>query len=245
MDDDPMGMKHLFQEQPSGDSTTLGLAASAAADTAVPPWAEVLQLSLHVLTKWMHLDHRGLVGLAAQHVDAVLYLLTQADNIARAPASTTQAADPSTDAGSGASIHTTQDSLAESFRAFHDVLLQLVQADESSWLCDHIVRSTLIAQKTALVSRAGSNGTRNRVGVVGLAATCLLSRVQSCLARGQSCQLAMDLWVDLVGNVGSAGITEAQLMHQKAPFRYESNSCACLFCNKSNCRLSGCCLYVC
>ena len=223
MDDDPMGMKHLFQEQPSGDSATLGSAASAAADTAVPPWGEVLQLSLRCLTQWLHPDHRGLAGLQAYHLDAILYLLAQADSIPRPPASTTQAADNSDSTGSGANTHIVLDSLADSFRAFRDVLLHLVQADESSWVCEHVVLSVLIGPKTALVFTPDS---RNRVGVIGLAATCLLSRVQACTAGGESCQLVMDLWADLVGSVGSANITETQFIHQKAPFRCDSNSCA-------------------
>ena len=220
MDDDPMGMKHLFQEQPSGDSATFGSAASAAADTAVPPWGEVLQLSLCCLTKWVHPDHRVLAGLQAHHLDAILYLLAQADSIPRPPASTTQAADHSADTGSGANTHIVLDSLADSFGAFRDVLLQLVQADESSWVCDHIVRGVLIGPKTALVFTPDS---KNRVGVIGLAATCLLSRVQACAAGGESCQMVMDLWADLVGSVGSANITQTQLIHQKAPFRYDCN----------------------
>lgn len=219
--DDPMGLQHLFAEHPPGDSTTSSSAAAAAADTpaAEPPWAEVLQLSVCCLTRWMHPSNQHLVGLQAHHLDAVLYLLSQGDSMPGAPASTTQAANPSADAGASASTHSGHNSLTDSFRALRNVLVQLVQTDELSWACDHIVRSILIKPKAALLSTTGSNGNGNMASVMCLAATCLMSRAQSCSARREVCPLIMSMWVDLVGTLLSTGMTQADFIHQKASAR--------------------------
>ena len=222
--DDPMGMRYLFAEHPSDTSITSSSAAAATDTSAIePPWAGVLQLSLRCLTQWLHPSNQGLVGLQAQHLDAILFLMAQGDSTPAAPA---QAAKHSTDAGSGSSDLNIQDRLADSFRALRTVLLQLVQADEFSWACDHIVRSTLIRPKAALVFTTGSNGSSNMAGVICLAATCLMSGVQSCSARGEVCPLVMELWANLVGTVLSMGMTETEFIHQKASSRYDSNACA-------------------
>ena len=219
--DDPMGLQHLFEEHPSGDSTTSSSAAAAAADSpaAEPPWAEVLQLSVCCLTRWMHPSNQHLVGLQAHHLDAILYLLAQGDSIPGAPASTMQAANPSADAGASTRTHSGHNSLTDSFGALRNVLVQLVQADELSWVCDHIVRSILIKPKAALVPSTGSSGNGNMASVMCLAATCVMSRAQSCSARGEVCQLVMSMWVDLVGTLLSTGMTEADFIHQKASAR--------------------------
>ena len=211
-----MGLRHLFEEQPPSDLET---SSSAAADTsaAKPPWAEVLQLSICCLTQWTHPSNWTLAGLQAQHLDAIIYLLAQGDKVPRAPASTSQVANHSADAGA---THSGQDSLANAFRPFRDVLVQLIQADEFSWARDYIIRSTLTEPMF-------TNGNRNMASVMCLAATSLISRVQSCSTRGEDCQFVKDLWVDLVGTLLSAGMTEAEFRHQKASSRYDSNTFAC------------------
>lgn len=209
--DDPMGLRHLFEEQPPSDLETSG-SATAAADTPTvePPWAEVLQLSIRCLTQWMHPSNQTLVGWQAQHLDAIIYLLAQGDRVPRAPASTSQAANHRVDAGA---THSGQDSLAKAFRALRDVLVQLVQADEFSWACEYIACNTLLEPKF-------TNGRASMASVICLSATCLITRVQSCSARGEDCQFVMDLWVDLVGTLLSTDMTQAEFIHRKASSRY-------------------------
>ena len=216
--DDPMGLQRLFQEHPSGDSLTLSSAAAATADNlaAKPPWAEVLQLSVCSLTRWMHPGNLHLVGLQAHHLDAFLYLLAQGDSILGAPAGTTQTANHSADLGASSSAWSDQASLTDSFRALRNVFVQLVQAGEFSWVCDHIVRRILIESQAVVVSTDGSNGDGNKASVMCLAATCLMNRVRSCLASREVCQLVMGMWVDLVGTLLSVNMTEAVLLRAKA-----------------------------
>lgn len=220
--DDPMGLRHLFEEPPPGDMESSS-SATAAADTptANPPWAEVLQLSIRCLTQWMHPSNHSLVGLQAQHLDAIIHLLAQGDQMPRAPASTSQAANHSSDAGASRSTHSGQGSWASLFIALRDVLVQLVQADEFSWARDYILRSTLVEPKTELMFKG------NMASVMCLAATCLISGVQSCSARGEDCQFVVDLWVDLVGTLFSTDMTEAGFIHRKASSRYDSNALLC------------------
>lgn len=222
--DDPMGLQHLFEEQPAGDADTSS-SATAAADTptAEPPWAEVLQLSIRCLTQWMHPSNRNLVGLQEQHLDAIIHLLAQGDKMSRTPASTSQAANHTADAGANGSTHSGQDGVSHSFRPWWDVLVQLVQADEFSWARDYILCSTLFQPQTELLF---TNGNGNMASVMCLAATCLISSVQSCSARGEDCQFVMDLWVDLVGAL-LVDMTEAEFMHRKASSRYDSNALLC------------------
>ena len=218
--DDPMGLQHLFEEHPAGGSTTSNSAAAAAANTqaAEPPWAEVLQLSVCCLTRWMHRSNLHL-GLQAHHLDAILYLLAHTDSLPGRIASMAQAANHSADAGASSSIHGGQDSLTDSFGALRNVLVQLLQADEFSWACDHIVHRILIEPKATPVFTNASNGNGNMASVMCQAATCLMSRVQSCLARKEVCQLVMSMWVDLIGTLLSVDLTEVVLIHGKASSR--------------------------
>ena len=220
--DDPMGMQQLFHEQLSGDSNTLSASAASDTATASRPWTAVLQVSLRCLIHWLQASSQALLGLQPQHLDAMLHLVGQ-----RASTASTQQAAPASTAAAEAATNTnssssnSQTNVADLLRALCNALIGLVQADGFSWACDRIAGSVLIGPRGASVFGDSSSGS-GRDDVIQLAAVCLMSRVETCLAQGEDCRLVMDMWVNIAGHVPwlRAGVTEADLLCQNAHPRY-------------------------
>ena len=221
--DDPMGMQHLFHEQLSGDSATLSAATASDTAAAQRPWTAVLQLSLRCLIHWLQASSQALLGLQPQHLDAMLHLIAQRDRTSSiqqaAPASTTPV-----EALTHSSSSDSQTNVTDLLEALCNALIGLVQSDSFSWACDHIGGSVLVGPKRASVFGKDSSSCSGsvRTDVIQLAAVCLMSRAQACLAQGEDCQLVMDMWADIAGSVPwlTAGQTEADLVCQIAPPRY-------------------------
>ncbi len=197
--DDPLGMQHLFEEQPSDDSSN-ALAAGAPAGPA-NPWAPVLQLSLQCLIRWLH---SGKDSLARQHMDAIMCLLSQ-----QVTPDIKASFDAPADSGNSqqhAVIIDGPGQLSHLLTELHQALLEEAMRDEAS--CAYIVGRVFMSP-AKLHGRNNNNRQQNSRAdrLWQLAATCLMHSVQECVAMNQECRLAMDLWLDLnvvASSVGSS-----------------------------------------
>jgi len=206
--DDPLGMQHLFEEQPSDNSSNT-LAAGASTRPA-NPWASVLQLSLQCLIRWLH---SGKESLAAQHVDAIMCLLLQ-----QVMPDTRESFDAPTDSDNSQQHPVISDGqLSKSLEELHQALLEEAMRDEAA--CAYIVGHVLMSP--ARLHGSNSNNSRQSSKASGLwqlAATCLMHNLQECVAMNQECKLAVDLWLDLTvwaSSVGSS-LTADVLLRQLA-----------------------------
>ena len=197
--DDPLGMQHLFEEQPSDDSSN-ALAASAPARPA-NPWASVLQLSLQCLIRWLH---SGKENLSRQHMDAIMCLLSQ-----QVMPDIKSSFDAPTDFGNSqqhAVVIDGPSQLSHLLKELHQALLEEAMRDEAA--CTYIVGRVFMSP-ARLHDRNGNYRQQSSRAdrLWQLAATCLMHNVQECVAMNQECRLAMDLWLDLnvvASSVGSS-----------------------------------------
>lgn len=193
-------MQHLFEEQPSGNSSNV-LASDAATPTGpVCQWTPVLRLSLQCVIAWLHASKQSFVGLQSQHLNAVLYLVDQsiapkADGFAGTQPAADSDQNPAFDRDDA---H--QPAIADLLQSLHIALLGVVPAFDD-FACGHIVSRGLMSPNRALgLSSAHSSGNlsgpSNRV--IQLAATCLMHNAQACLTAHQEPHLVLDLWTDLI-----------------------------------------------
>lgn len=210
--DDPLGMQHLFEEQPSGNSSNV-LASDAATPTGpVCQWTPVLRLSLQCLITWLHASKQSFVGLQSQHLDAVLYLVDQSTAPKASGFADAQPAADSDQSPAFDSNDAHQLAIADLLQSLHSALLGAVPAFDDS-ACGHIVSKVLMSPtRDFRVSSAHSSGNLSGHGnrVVQLAATCLMHNAQACLAGHQDPQLVLGLWTDLIVSASQHGSALAE-----------------------------------
>jgi len=208
--DDPLGMQHLFEEQPSDDSNN-ALAARAPAEPA-NSWASDLQLSLQCLIRWLQ---SGKESLARQHMNAIMCLLSQQV----APEVKASFDAPVDSSNSQQQVVTIEGpgQLSHLLKELHQALLEEAMRDEAA--CAYIVGRVFMSPAKLHGRNNYNRQERSRADrLLGLAATCLMHNVQQCVAMKQECTLAMDLWLDLIvvaSSVGS-GLKEGVLLRQLA-----------------------------
>ena len=211
--DDPLGMQHLFKEQPSDDSSN-ALAAVALAGPA-NPWGSVLQLSLQCLIRWLH---SGKESLARQHVDAIMCLLSQ--QVTPDIKASSDAPADSGDSQQHTVIIDGPGQLSHLLKELQQALLEEAMRDEASGA--YIVGRVFMSP--AKVHGKNSNTRQQSSGAVRLwqlAAMCLMHNVQECVAMSQECTLAMELWLDLnvvassVESSSKADVLQRQLAQPK------------------------------
>ncbi len=212
--DDPLGMQHLFEEQLSGDSTNISAQAAATPTNALDPWASTLLLSLQCMIRWLQSSSHSRSGLQSQHLDAMLFLLAQSTKQEAA-----SAVDPSgvavndSDKSNHHNSKSCQLDLSELLKSLGSALLEMAVADESGWVCAHVVTFVLMRRQRphASIGSSSSDSSSSKAnGLLQLAATCLMHTVKVALAGNQECKLPVNLWTDLIIGASSFGSTLTQ-----------------------------------
>ena len=195
--DDPLGMQHLFQEQPF-DHSNNALAASAPAGSA-NPWASVLQLSLQCLIRWLH---SGSESLARQHMDAIMCLLLH--QVTPDSKASFDAPVDSTNSQQQVVIIDSHGQISHLLNELHQALLEEAMREEAA--CAYIVGRVFMSPAKLHGRNSCNKQERSRADRLWrLGATCLMHNVQHCVAMNQECRLAMDLWLDLIVVASSVG----------------------------------------